>query len=249
MKRVLLAFILVLNSYNIGTVKYNVIDNISENGVSTEEVQSIFSNEVIDGEKTNEEVVVINSINNTQTIPERKNNTPKVVPEVKEFQIIDGIGKAKGNISIENLNLLNSELNKLPKSLLNTFVNSGWNIYVTDEDINNNYFGGRFYKVQGATVYTEKNILITNTEKSIKEATIHEFGHFVDYNFDVTSDDEEFHRIYNEEIYEFMGRISNTECVSNEKEYFAESFYYMYIDSSKVMPQTYNYLSNIINQL
>ena len=171
--------------------------------------------------------------------------TTKVTTKVSE---VTGIGEIKGNVDPYYLNLLNSELNKLPVNALNRFKNSGWHIYVTDENIAKTVFNGKYKSVQGVTVYSDRTILIEARESAIRESTIHEFGHFIDYMKGFISDSDEFKKIYNEEVNTFKSRIPNSSCVRDEQEFFAETLYYLYSNPSKCTSKAYVYVNNILNK-
>lgn len=160
---------------------------------------------------------------------------------------VTGIGEIKGNVDQRYLNLLNTELNKLPSKALTRFKNSGWHIYVTDENIAKTVFNGKYKSVQGVTIYSDKTILIEARDVAIKESTIHEFGHFIDYMKDFTSDSKEFKKIYAEEVNIFKSGIVNSSCVRDEQEFFAETLYYIYKNPSKCTEKAYEYVNNIIN--
>lgn len=162
---------------------------------------------------------------------------------------ISGIGETKGNVDIYYLNMLNKELNKLPKSVLNSFKRNGWHIYVTNENIAKTVFNGRYKSVQGVTIYKDQVILIEAREAAIKESTIHEFGHYVDYITGFETDEKKFEKIYDEEVETFKSRIINSSCVRDEQEFFAETLYYMYKNPSKCTPQALEFVKNKLNTL
>jgi hypothetical protein len=156
---------------------------------------------------------------------------------------VSGIGEIKGNVDIYYLNLMNNELKKLPSNAIRRFVNSGWHIYVTNENIANTIFNGKYKSVQGVTIYSERTILIEARETAIKESTLHEFGHFIDYITGFESDEKEFKGIYDEEVDTFKSRIINSSCVRDEQEFFAETFYYYFINPSKCTPKAYDFIN------
>ena len=158
--------------------------------------------------------------------------------------ITPGIGEIKGNVDSYYLSLLNKELNKLPSNVLNKFVNSGWHIYVTSENIAKTVFNGEYSSVQGVTIYRDKTILISAKESCIRESTIHEFGHFIDYTYNFSSDSVAFKNIYKEEVDLFKSRITNSSCVRDEQEFFAETLYYMYKNPSKCTEKAYEFVNN-----
>lgn len=90
-----------------------------------------------------------------------------------------GIFETIGNISSETVSKANKQLSMVPQSALDSFVNNGWHIYITDEKIAQTMFDGQYSSVQGGTLYLEKIIKIENRDKAIKNSIIHEFGHYV----------------------------------------------------------------------
>lgn len=90
-----------------------------------------------------------------------------------------GIFETIGNISSEAVSKANKQLSMIPQSALDSFVNNGWHIYLTDENIAQTMFDGQYSSVQGGTLYLEKIIKIENRDKAIKNSIIHEFGHYV----------------------------------------------------------------------
>ena len=140
-------------------------------------------------------------------------------------------------------------LNKLPKYLLEAFVNKGWHIYVTDENIAKTYFGGKYSSVQGVTIYTDKVILIEKRSTAIKESTIHEFGHFVDYATGFDSDSRYFMSVFDEEASIFKSKITNSSCVRDEQELFAEGFYYLFKNPDVVPTKTKSFIESQMSEL
>ena len=202
----------------------------------------------IDLEKTSGSIVLVDSLKTAKppTVDKTNTNTRVTYRASQSTRVVSGIGEIKGNVDPSLLNDLNSELNRLPSSIINAFVNEGWHIYLTDENISNTYFNGRYYSVEGATIYESKIIVIEARKSAIYESTIHEMGHFVDYENGFTSESNEFSDIYNNEVELFKSRITNSSCVTNKQEFFAETFYYMYKDSSKCTEGAYNYINGIL---
>ena len=203
------------------------------------DTSSVISEEISTFETTTEKTTTTSE--NTTLIVESSKSTTKE-------SLIPGIGEIKGNVDIHYLSILNNELNKLPVNVLNRFKNSGWHIYITDENIAKSVFYGKYKSVQGVTLYSDRTILIEARESAIKESTIHEFGHFIDYMKDFISDSDEFKSIYNEEVNIFKSRIPNSSCVRDEQEFFAETLYYIYKDQGKCTNQAYMYVNNILNK-
>lgn len=150
--------------------------------------------------------------------------------------------KISGNIDEENIEYAKSEIELLPNSLIETFSKNGWNIFITTENINQKYFGGKYDNVMGVTITAKNEIYIQNRKKSIQNSIVHEFGHFLDCINDFPSLNEEFSEIYNEEASTFKSRISNSSCVRDEMEFFAHTFYYLIKDSSKCTPRAAEYV-------
>ena len=175
--------------------------------------------------------------------------TTTVTTTTTKKSITPGIGEIKGNVDSYYLSLLNKELNKLPSNVLNKFVNSGWHIYVTSENIAKTVFNGKYSSVQGVTIYKDKTILISAKESCIRESTIHEFGHFIDYTYNFSSDSVAFKNIYKEEVDLFKSRITNSSCVRDEQEFFAETLYYMYKNPSKCTEKAYEFVNKKLNNM
>ena len=208
--------------------------DISDTTVEVRETTSeVTTSEVTTSETTTTTSVATTAVTTTST---KKSITP-------------GIGEIKGNVDSYYLSLLNKELNKLPSNVLNKFVNSGWHIYVTSENIAKTVFGGQYSSVQGVTIYKEKTILISAKESCIRESTIHEFGHFIDYTYNFSSDSVAFKNIYKEEVDLFKSRITNSSCVRDEQEFFAETLYYMYKNPSKCTEKAYEFVNKKLNNM
>ena len=195
---------------------------------------------------TSDVTIVLTVPIETTTTTETPTTTVITTKAVATKTEVPGIGEIKGNVDQRYLNLLNTELNKLPSKALTRFKNSGWHIYVTDENIAKTVFNGKYKSVQGVTLYSDKTILIEARDVAIKESTIHEFGHFIDYMKDFTSDSKEFKKIYAEEVNIFKSGIVNSSCVRDEQEFFAETLYYIYKNPSKCTEKASAYVNNII---
>lgn len=215
---------------------------------------------------TKEDVLAINEVTEVEKINNKENTvknvtlnkkaTKKVVTTKIEYVVdtktnnnVNSIGKTINGADNTYLNKLNNELNKVPEKVINTFKKEGWNIYITGENLAQTHFGGKYSSVQGLTSYNKKEIIIENRPEAVRESTIHELGHFLDYYFGFISDSDEFTNIYNKEVDTFKSNITNSSCVRNKREFFAETFYYMYTDSSKTTPEARAFIENLINEL
>lgn len=196
----------------------------------------------------NDDYVINNNKNNIEKISLKEEINYKYDSE-EEYIVINGIGEKKNSVGQYSLNLLNTELNKLPRNVTDKFVKSGWHIYVTDENLSEKYFANKYNKVQGLTNYDKKTILIANNQRYIKESTIHEVGHFIDYYYGYISYEDDWIKIYNEEKDSFKKNITNSSCVRNSREFFAETVYYIYIDPSKCTPKAKKYINKLIKNM
>ena len=107
------------------------------------------------------------------------------------------IAEKDGTVDNSNIHIVNSELKKIPESIMEQFQKNGWHIYVTDTDINQKFYQGKYSTVLGTTQYADKKIYIANTSQAATESTIHEVGHFVDYSNGFLSDQEKFKEFHN----------------------------------------------------
>ena len=152
-----------------------------------------------------------------------------------------------GNIDNSYADMVEVELNMIPTELRTEFVESGYHIYVTEENLAKEYYGGgRYDRIFGVIFYDKDLILISGYEYAIKEATVHEFGHWFDQYLGYASSSRDFAMIYSSErprfSKAFYGRCSTQEI----QEYFAEAFY-VYIKAPQLLrqvaPQTYAYMN------
>lgn len=145
------------------------------------------------------------------------------------------ITKTDGNISIEITQQMDNELSVLPDELVDKFINNGWNLYVTDKNINHDILGGEYTdSVGGVTVFDSKVIYIANNSNAVEVAALHEFGHFVDQAIlNWYSSTESFLEAYNEEKDMFKHAYS-VNIFFNEKECFAELFRRYYNDKDRL---------------
>ena len=151
-----------------------------------------------------------------------------------------------GNIDSKYADMVEAELNWIPSSLRAKFVESGWHIYVTDENLAKNYFGDANADIYGCTFYTKDLILMSDTELAIKKATIHEFGHWFDDYLGYVSSSRDFAMIHSSEKISFLRMINWSYNVDTTSEYFAQAFnYYIKYPAclKNAAPQTYAYIN------
>jgi len=158
----------------------------------------------------------------------------------------------------ENIKIAEEELKLVPVELVEAFIKdeNHWKLYMTDEDIRNKYYAGKGSRCMGITIYDYYRIEIENRKKAAKAAPIHEMGHFLDYkikkirNMDqYPSLTPEFLQIYVKEVNQFVANIENEGCVSNSREFFAETFYYYVKEPSKCTPEAMEYIQSQLNIL
>lgn len=146
--------------------------------------------------------------------------------------------------------IINSEVSILPGKLLNSFIDSGWVVEVTDKDIGKMFTNGKFKNVKGLTVYRDRVIYLSSIQKDITDSVLHEFGHWVDMCKGFISDSKEFLSIYDLESDSFVSTF-NVDFYYNNMEMFAEAFY-RYLVSGDVLkancPETYKFISEIVGE-
>ena len=141
-----------------------------------------------------------------------------------------------------NVNDFLLELRKLPEQVLDAFNAAGWT-YCIDFD----YMGGLSKKLNmsciGATNYSQKTIYLSEAS-----ATLHEFGHFLDWMLGFPA---EYEQLY---LAEAQNSGLRDYAKTNAREYFADCFAYCIIhgNDSEMMeslrknaPQTCTYFEEL----
>ena len=140
-----------------------------------------------------------------------------------------------------HLNSYLLELQKIPEPIRQAFAERGWQ-YTIDYEYLARLSEERNMSCIGATNYGSRQITVSSAE-----ATVHEFGHFLDELMGFPSQTKDF---YQEEA-ETAVVLLRPYALTNEREYFADCFVYWltYCDNSKKMaalqsaaPKTYAYL-------
>lgn len=142
---------------------------------------------------------------------------------------------------------VNNKLSCLPASVIDTFRNTGWHIYATSKDLDQEWFNGQYGAVRGCTWLSKKIICIEDREDAMT-APCHEFGHWFDWYCGMPSDTEEFYEIYYSETNAFENAFI-VDFYYNNKELFAEGFQKYYTDNEVLKqncPQLYNFLDNLL---
>lgn len=142
-----------------------------------------------------------------------------------------------------NVNDFLLELRKLPEQILDAFNAAGWT-YCIDFD----YMGGLSKKLNmsciGATNYSQKTIYISEAS-----ATLHEFGHFLDWTRGFPAEHEQLFRA------EAAAAPLRNYAKTNAREYFADCFAYWvkYAENANAIsllqecaPMTYRYMEDLM---
>lgn len=154
--------------------------------------------------------------------------------------------KTIGCVDQRYVDIVNEKLSLLPPVLVEQFIEEGWYIYITTEDIASTYCDNKYSSVLAITDYKRKRIIVEDRD-NIEEGTIeHEFGHILDYFNGKPCWSNEFMQIYSEEVNQFKEGIPNSSCVRNEQEFFAETFCYLIIDDSKCTPKAKEFVKQTL---
>lgn len=119
---------------------------------------------------------------------------------------------------------------------------------VTDESIAQTHFYGRFNTVKGVTSFDNHYIRIEDRDEAVATATLHEFGHYLDWANNMLSDRDEFTEIYNEES-EIYKSAYNVNFYYDRKEMFGDGVYEYFRDKEALKtncPKLYAYINNMI---
>lgn len=163
--------------------------------------------------------------------------------EIEEVVMPEKLVQVIGNVKDSKVEILENLVWQNDEDILKAFVSNGWNVYITDENIAKVYFNGKYKSVIALTRYSKKQIIFEDrSESELKEAVFHEFGHFFDYLNCFPSQTVEFDEIYNEEVNDFKNNISNSECVFDKMEFFAEVYNYFITDPVKCTPRALEYI-------
>lgn len=136
----------------------------------------------------------------------------------------------------------------IPDVYLNKFQELGWSVYIVDWDINNEVFDGKYSSVAGVTLTASREIYIENRVTAVSLATVHEFGHFVDYMYSDTNCrhvQEDFQVIYEAEA-------KTSGFYDSQMEWFAELFAMTYlepVETALVCPKGYRYIRSLEDNL
>ena len=149
-----------------------------------------------------------------------------------------------GDVDESYADMVEAELSLIPAGLRAKFVESGWHIYVTDENLAKLYYNDNSSIIYGSTFYDKGIILMYSKEIAIKEATIHEVGHWFDNYLGTISAKATFTAVYNQESSNFF-KTTTRRPGTSASEFFAEAFYFYIKVPNKlknVAPKTYAFM-------
>ena len=142
-----------------------------------------------------------------------------------------------------NVNDFLLELRKVPESILDTFNAAGW-AYRIDFDYMGELSDQLNMNCIGATNYSRKTIYISEAN-----ATLHEFGHFLDWTLGFPAEHEQLFRA------EAAAAPLRDYAKTNAREYFADCFAYWvkYAGNTNAIsllqecaPMTYRYMEDLM---
>lgn len=154
-------------------------------------------------------------------------------------------------LSADESNLvLTQMLAKVPQPLLNMFYEDNWGFALTNEDLNQKFFQGKYDYVSAVTDSQAKTIWLVQNEEAIRKAAIHEMGHYLDIKLGRPNKQKDFNEIWREERTKFVVVDgSPNQAKQSCSEYFAESFQQMLLNPDILLqntPRTYQYMQNLL---
>lgn len=150
-----------------------------------------------------------------------------------------------GNVTQEQYDTFDLYLDMVDANLLQSFIEKGWEIILTDADLDELLFKGTTEGVMGCTYFGEKTIYIAAGDYSY--CIIHEMGHYLDFYYDFASDTEEFEAIYEDEAV----NLSEYGQTSSE-EFLAEIYMYAIMEPETTIqscPQAVNYVDDLVENV
>lgn len=223
-------------------ILYETNNKSNEQAEKQMDEQTKETTEVQAAVKNHEEIIKLNmeEVNTKQYVNETSGELNS-----KNYGIVQSIG----NVEQKYIDIVEEQLLTLPPVLVNMFINEGWQLCVTTEDIAHVYYNDKYSSVLATTEYKTKRIIIEDRDEAVIGSVQHEFGHFLDYISGKLCWSEEFKKIYIEEAPKFKANIENSSCVRDEQEFFAETFYYLIMDNSKCTPKAKEFIENILNNI
>ena len=159
------------------------------------------------------------------------------------------IVEADGAVDQYFVDAANEELECVPEDIIWDFTCSGWHIYVTDKNIDDWFFGGKWGSVMGCTSSDNHAIYIEDREVAVRESPVHELGHWFDFTHGRPSQTSEFSNIYNEETDSFYNTF-NYYSHYEQEELWAECFWKYFADTDTLRencPKTYAFIESEVS--
>ena len=134
-----------------------------------------------------------------------------------------------GNVQREVVNLANEELDTVPEGVQRVLKEKGWKVIVTDENLNQKFYGGKMYEMYGLSYWNGAglggSIMIAN-EPDAADCTPHEIGHAVDCELGFPSASAAFAEIFRAEIQNYAPTTCSVRehHIGSEREFFAAIF-------------------------
>ena len=154
-----------------------------------------------------------------------------------------------GNVDSKYLEEAEQVVSAIPSDIYDVFIEDGFNIYITTENIAQVYCDGQYKSVRAVFRRYAKDIVVEDREAAIWGSIEHEFGHYVDMKSGDISSTNEFYKIYEEEIDQFISGIPDAQCVRDPGEFFAEEYAYSIIDKSKCTPKALEIINRCVAEI
>ena len=217
--------------------------------VETTETESTIATETM---PTTLETIETESTIATETTPTTLETTETVaaietdyIQEPKRDYNIQKIG----NVDSKYLEEAEQVVSAIPSDIYDVFIEDGFNIYITTENIAQVYCDGQYKSVRAVFRRYAKDIVVEDREAAIWGSIEHEFGHYVDMKSGDISSTNEFYKIYEEEIDQFISGIPDAQCVRDPGEFFAEEYAYSIIDKSKCTPKALEIINRCVAEI
>ena len=148
----------------------------------------------------------------------------------------------------------NTYWNSVPYNIRKYLIKNGWKVCITNKNLQEEYYEGRYNSVAGVTLSNEKQIYLENRLSAINISMIHEVGHAVDLTKQCLSKKQDFIKIYNEEVGNYVNlENKNMDHINGDSmEYFAEAFNQTILYDKryeKHAQKTYDYMQNLIKNI
>lgn len=207
-------------------------NNATTSVIKLENNVDVIKQENLELEESNEDILLVQQKN-----WEARNsiNTP--------YGIIESV-----EANPEYVEIAEQQLLLIPPQLMKSFINDGWKIKMENADLGKKYFLDEGDTVRAFVNPNEKSIIIKNSENAAFFSVPHEFGHYLDIVMAYPSTTDEFKEIYQEEVETFKCQrdFGDETLLTDEGEFFAETFEYLLRNPSKCTPRAREYVQQCI---